>query len=96
MGAVRIPAPDAAERTKLLEDLHDRHFFALQVLFSFPEVCHFIKLRRFSWPRELRSAVLRSFISEKMRSHSEVSAAKPAACGGRVTEDTVWEALLNS
>ena len=32
MGAVRIPAPDAAERTKLLEDLHDRHFFALQVL----------------------------------------------------------------
>ena len=32
---------------------------------SFPEVCHFIKLRRFSWPRELRSAILRSFISER-------------------------------
>eukprot|EP00966_Prymnesium_polylepis_P321813 7378103-Prymnesium_polylepis.3 len=35
--------------------------------------CQSIRLRRVRVPIELRSAVLMSFMSEKMRSHSDVS-----------------------
>ena len=37
-------------------------------------MCHSIRFFRFCWPIVERSDVLRSFMSEKMRSHSDVSA----------------------
>ena len=37
-------------------------------------MCHSIRFLMFCWPIELRSDVLMSFMREKMRSHSDVSA----------------------
>ena len=93
MGAVRIPAPDAAERTKLLEDLHDRHFFALQVLSGGVPLHQVAEVLLAEGAALGRLEVVHQ--REKMRSHSEVSAGMISMIATRrSTRIQEWEAVF--
>jgi len=92
MGAVRIPAPDAAERTKLLEDLHDRHFFALQVLSGGVPLHQVAEVLLAEGAALGRLEVVHQ--REKMRSHSEVSAGMISMIAMRSTRIQEWEAVF--
>ena len=61
---------NACKRPELVQNVEDGHIAAYGIVL--PATCHIIRALSFS-PRRLRSAVFRSFIREKMRSHSEVS-----------------------
>ena len=74
--AVRIAPADPSERTELVQNIHDGHLRARQVLGH--GVCQTIRFFRFL-PKLLRCAVFRLFISEKMRSHSDVSTGMSSA-----------------
>ena len=69
-GAKRREFAGITGRPELVQNVEDGHIAAYGIVL--PATCHTIRLLSFS-ARALRCAVFRSFIREKMRSHSEVS-----------------------
>ena len=67
---------DAAERAELVEDQLDRHLLALEPLGDGVPDHGVLEV---DWLMRLRSDFLRSFISEKTRSHLEVSGGMSSA-----------------
>ena len=74
---------NACKRPELVQNVEDGHIAAYGIVL--PATCHIIRSLSFS-PRRLRSAIFRSFIREKMRSHSEVSVWDVAAQQAGETE----------